>query len=99
VWTWLKNMPGAWLVITWPVWLVGALALIVRGAFRGTFVATVRGFAAAFRHVGPVLRERRELKKKRRITPESLAAAFVWNPFAYLGRQIDVRPFPAPPAG
>jgi GT2 family glycosyltransferase len=94
VWTWLKNMPGRWLVITWPVWLVGTFALIVRGAFRGVFVPTISGFAAAFSHIGPALTARRELKKQRRITPERLAAAFTWNPFAYLGRQIDVRPFP-----
>jgi GT2 family glycosyltransferase len=98
VWTWLKNMPGAWLIITWPVWLAGALALIVRGAFRGAFVPTISGFVAAFRHLGPVLKSRGEVKKKRTVTPESLSAAFVWNPFAYLGRQIDVRPFP-PPVG
>jgi N-acetylglucosaminyl-diphospho-decaprenol L-rhamnosyltransferase len=96
VWTWLKNMPGRWMIITWPVWLVGAIALIVRGAFRGVFAPTIGGFAAAFRHIGPMLAARREVKKRRTITPESLAAAFAWNPFAYLGRQIDVRAFRSP---
>jgi GT2 family glycosyltransferase len=93
VWTWVKNMPGAWLVITWPVWLVGALALVVRGAFRGAFAPTVSGFAAAAWKIGPMLKARGEVKRRRTITPESLAAILVWNPFAYLGRQTDVRAF------
>lgn len=94
VWTYVKNMPGGLLVLTFPVWLAGALLLILRGAFRGAFVHTVRGYAAAFRHIGPAIAARRTLKAMRRVSPGRLAASFTWNPFRYLGRGIDVRPFP-----
>jgi GT2 family glycosyltransferase len=95
VWTYFKNMPGDWLVVTLPVWFAGAMLLLVRGAFRGAFLPTWDGFVAAFRGLGPALERRRELRARRRIAPAAVSAAFTWNPFAYLGRQIDVRSFPA----
>lgn len=93
VWTYVKNMPGGLLLLTSPVWLVGAILLLARGLVRGAFLATWDGFVAAFAGLGPVLVSRRALRARRRVTQAQLAAAFTWNPFAYLGRQIDVRPF------
>ena len=93
VWTYFKNMPGGWLVVTLPVWFGGAILLLVRGAFRGVFRATWDGFMAAFAGLGPMLKTRGDLRARRRVSPSTIAAAFTWNPFAYLGRQIDVRPF------
>ena len=94
VWTYVKNMPGGLLLLTSPVWLVGSLMLLLRGAFRGVFVPTWQGFVAAFAGLGPVLASRKALKARRRVSPAHIAAAFTWNPFRYLGRSIDVRPFP-----
>ncbi|MDP3494786.1 MAG: glycosyltransferase family 2 protein [Hyphomonadaceae bacterium] len=94
VWTYFKNMPGRWLVLTFPVWFAGAILLLIRGAFRGVFLPTWDGFVAALRGLGPMLKSRRDLRTNRRVTPSAIAAAFTWNPFAYLGRQIDVRLFP-----
>lgn len=93
VWTYFKNMPGGWLVVTLPVWFGGAVLLLVRGAFRGVFRATWDGFMAAFAGLGPMLKTRGDLRARQRVSPSTIAAAFTWNPFAYLGRQIDVRPF------
>lgn len=97
VWTYVKNMPGGLLMLTSPVWLIGAAALLIRGGLRGVFLPTWEGFLAAFRHIGPALAKRRELRKRRVASPAEIAAALTWNPFAYLGRQIDVRPFKAEP--
>ena len=58
------------------------------------FVPTWQGFRAAFKGLGPMLETRRELKVQRRISSAKLAAAFTWNPFSYLGRSIQVTPFP-----
>lgn len=93
VWTYVKNMPGGLLLLTSPVWLAGSLMLLARGAVRGVFVPTWQGFSAAFKHLGPMLKTRRELKAQRRISPGKLAATFTWNPFSYLGRSIQVTPF------
>lgn len=97
VWTYFKNMPGGLLLATLPVWAVGALALLVRGLVRGVFSPTLEGFVAAFRGLGPMLETRRELKARRSVPWADLASAFTWNPLAYPGRTIDVRPFPPCP--
>lgn len=93
VWTWVKNMPEVMLPLTAPVWAIGAIALLVRGAARGVFGTTVDGFIAGLRHLGPALAARRDLAKRRKVALGDIAAALTWNPFAYLGRRIDVRPF------
>lgn len=95
VWTYVKNMPGGWLILTLPVWLAGAILLLIRGAARGVFRPTWNGFFAGVSGLGPALKSRKELRKRRRARASDIAAAFTWNPFAYLGRQIDVRPFQA----
>ncbi len=95
VWTYVKNMPGGLLLLTSPVWLIGSLMLLVRGAVRGVFVPTWRGFVAAFAGLGPALAARKQLRARRRVSVAHLAKAFAWNPFSYLGRSIQVRPFPA----
>lgn len=93
VWTYVRNMPGWLLLPTLPVWLLGSLALILRGAVRGVFMPTVRGYAAAFKGLGPTLAARRQLRARRRARISAIAAALTWNPLRYLGRGIDVRPF------
>lgn len=93
VWTYVKNMPGWLLLLTSPVWFIGSLALLLRGAVRGAFVPTWQGFAAAFAGLGPALQSRRVVKAQRSVSTAKLAAAFTWNPLAYLGRSIQVRPF------
>lgn len=93
VWTYVKNMPGGLLLLTLPVWFLGSLLLLARGALRGVFVPTWTGFVAAFRHMGPALASRREMRARRRVPPGVIAAAFTWNPLAYLGRSIQVRVF------
>jgi GT2 family glycosyltransferase len=92
VWTYVKNMPGGLLLLTSPVWLVGALLLLARGALRGVFVPTWQGFTAAFAGIGPAISARKQLKARRKVSPAHIAAAFIWNPFSYLGRSIQVRP-------
>lgn len=93
VWTYVKNMPGGLLLLTSPVWFVGALALLLRGALRGVFTPTWQGFVQAFAGIRPALAARREVRARRRVSPAHIAAAFTWNPFSYLGRSIQVRPF------
>ncbi len=93
VWTYVKNMPGGLAFLTSPVWLVGSLLLLARGAVRGVFAPTLQGFWAAFKGLGPMLKTRGELKAQRRISAGKLAAALTWNPLSYLGRSIQVTPF------
>lgn len=96
VWTYVKNMPGGLLMLTSPVWLVGSLMLLARGALRGVFVPTWKGFVAAFAGLGPALAARKQVRALRRVSVAHIAATFTWNPFSYLGRSIQVRPFIQP---
>jgi GT2 family glycosyltransferase len=95
VWTYVKNMPGGLLLLTSPVWLLGSLMLLARGAVRGVFRPTWRGFIEAFAGLRPALRSRKQLRARRSVTVAHFAAALTWNPFSYLGRSIQVKPFPA----
>lgn len=93
VWTYVKNMPGGLLLITSPVWLFGALLLLARGTLKGVFRPTLKGFAQAFANLGPALRSRAQNRKRRTASYGAIAAALIWNPFSYLGRSIQIRPF------
>jgi N-acetylglucosaminyl-diphospho-decaprenol L-rhamnosyltransferase len=93
VWTYVKNMPGRYIAIGWPVWLAGAVALMARGVARGQFASTLRGFIAGLGGLGGALAQRKRIKASRQAHPRDIALALVWNPFAYLGRRIVVRPF------
>jgi N-acetylglucosaminyl-diphospho-decaprenol L-rhamnosyltransferase len=93
VWTYVRNMPGWLLLLTLPVWLMGSLALILRGAVRGVFKPTIRGYVAALKGLGPMLAARRQMRKRRRAKLGDIVAALTWNPLRYFGRGIDVRPF------
>ena len=92
-WTYVKNMPGWLLTMTFPVWIFGTLAILLRGIVTGRFGATIRGLGAAFGNLGPALEARRELRKRRRASVGEIAAALSWNPFRFLARKPDVRPF------
>jgi N-acetylglucosaminyl-diphospho-decaprenol L-rhamnosyltransferase len=92
-WTYIKNMPGWLLLATFPVWVMGTIAILLRGLVTGRFGATVRGLAAGFGDLGPALRARRELKKRRMAGLGDIASALSWNPLRFLMRRTDVRPF------
>ena len=92
-WTYVKNMPGPLLLVTCPVWLLGTMAILLRGVATGRFAATARGLGAACGDLGPALQERRALHKRRRASLWSIASALSWNPLTFLARKPDVRPF------
>jgi N-acetylglucosaminyl-diphospho-decaprenol L-rhamnosyltransferase len=92
-WTYIKNMPGRLLWITAPVWFTGTLAILARGLVTGRFNATLRGLTAAFSDLGPALAARKALKARRKVRVADIAAALSWNPFRFLARKPDVRPF------
>jgi N-acetylglucosaminyl-diphospho-decaprenol L-rhamnosyltransferase len=93
VWTYLKNMPSWLLLPTFPVWVVGTIAILLRGLVTGRFRATMRGLVAAFHDLGPTLKARRGLRKQCKASLSDIASALSWNPFRFLLRMPDVRPF------
>ncbi len=93
VWTYVKNMPCALLVFTFPVWVVATLAILIRGLFTGRFDATARGLGAAFRGIGYALSQRGHVRRSRTASIVAIARALSWNPLTFLARKPDVRHF------
>src|SRR5262249_1579213 len=93
LWTYIKNMPGILLALTLPVWIAGTIAILLRGLVTGRFAATARGLGAAIGDMGPALKARGELRRQRKARVADIAAALSWNPFTFLQRKPDVRPF------
>lgn len=91
-WTYVKNMPGPLLILTFPVWIAGTIAILLRGLATGRFGATLRGLGVAFAHIGPILESRRRNMAKRTARIADIAAALSWNPLRFLARRPDVRP-------
>lgn len=94
-WTYVKNMPSRLLLLTFPIWVAGTVAILLRGLMTGRFSATARGLIAAFSDLRPALSARRSLKAHRRVAIGEIAAALSWNPFQFLARKPDVKPFEA----
>jgi N-acetylglucosaminyl-diphospho-decaprenol L-rhamnosyltransferase len=97
-WTYVKNMPGVLLAITLPAWFAGTCAILARGLVTGRFNATLKGLSAAIGDLGPALAARKALKARRKARIADIAAALSWNPFRFLARRPDVRPFGDPNA-
>ncbi len=93
VWTYIKNMPGLLLLLTLPMWTAGTAAILLRGLVTGRFPATMRGLRAAFSDLGPAWKTRRVLRGQRKASLGAIASALSWNPFRFLLRKPDVRPF------
>src|SRR5262249_50323426 len=93
LWTYLKNMPGPLLLLTSPVWFAGTIAILIRGLFTDRFRGRVRGLYIGVKHVGPALRARAALVRRRPASLADIAAAMTWDPFRFLARRPSVRPF------
>lgn len=98
-WTYIKNMPGVLLALTFPVWIAGTLAILARGLVTRRFTSTAKGLGAAIGDLGPALAARRDLRKKRRASLQSIFRAVSWNPIRFLARKPHVRPFEAEDLG
>lgn len=92
-WTYVKNMPSRLLLLTFPIWVAGTVAILLRGLVTRRFSATARGLIAAFGDMRPALDARRDLKGRRQVAIRDIVAALSWNPFLFLARKADVKTF------
>jgi N-acetylglucosaminyl-diphospho-decaprenol L-rhamnosyltransferase len=93
VWTYMRNMPLALLLPTLPVWVLGSLALLARGALIGRFEPTLSGLAAGLAALPRVMGERAAIARTRTASLSEVSSAFSWNPLDFLGRVPRVRHF------
>jgi GT2 family glycosyltransferase len=74
VWTFVKNMPGAWLALYLPQHLLLTLATLVRFALRGQAGTVLRAKWDALAGLAPVLAERRRVQAARRVPAAAVRA-------------------------
>lgn len=91
LWVYLKNTPLWLLVITLPGHIVLTAMILLRGLVTKRAKDTWRGIWAALKGVRPILRDRKTLKARRRVSTVSLVSAMSWNPLTMLQRKADVR--------
>ena len=91
LWVYLKNTPFWLLVVTMPGHIALTLMILLRGLVTKRAKDTWRGIWAALQGAGPILRDRKALKARRKVSTASLIGAMTWNPLTMLQRKSDVR--------
>lgn len=80
VWTFFKNMPGFLFIILLPLHLLMNLGMILFACFRKQGGVTFRAKRDAFAKLGEMVKKRREIQKRRKISAVSIMKAIDWNP-------------------
>ena len=83
VWAWAKNMPGRLLLVYLPQHLLVNLLNVGWYTARGQAGAVLRSKAAALRGLPHILRQRRELQRRRVVSPKELRAQMERGAGAY----------------
>lgn len=91
LWVYLKNTPFWLLVVTLPGHIALTIVILLRGLLTKRAKDTWRGIWAALHGAGPILRDRKALKERRKVSTASLISAMTWNPLTMLQRKADVR--------
>ncbi|HSB67409.1 MAG TPA: glycosyltransferase family 2 protein [Anaerolineales bacterium] len=82
VWTYVKNMPGAWLWLLAPIHLVMNLMMIVVGVTRGQGKVMLRAKMDALRGLPVMWKKRSQIQRTRRVAANKLIQRMDWNPFS-----------------
>lgn len=88
IWTFVKNMPLAFLIPFIPLHL--ALNLLLLFSLK-TFMARLDGLAAALEDLPKIWKKRAAIQASRTASLYALARIFAWNPFTFLWQKPVVR--------
>lgn len=91
-WTYIKNMPLRILIPTLPIHAVLILAILFRNRKNAQNRATIRGLRDAVLGMGPFLRERRALKRRRKTRVIDIIDAMCWDIHTMRKRKAHIRP-------
>lgn len=92
LWTFVKNMPPLGLFFGLPIHLALTLALLVRAVMVGRASATWSGLKAGVLGIGPVLKDRKAVQKRRKLSSRDIARAMSWKWNLLRHRKADVKP-------
>jgi N-acetylglucosaminyl-diphospho-decaprenol L-rhamnosyltransferase len=91
IWTLAKNVPLPLLPVVIPFHLMATLLFALLAPVRGTAIPTWGGICAAFPAMGRVLRQRREIQRKKKAGAIEIARAMSWWPHEMLTRAPVIR--------
>lgn len=93
IWTYVKNMPPAMLLVTLPVHIVLTAYLLVRNAFTPRFGPMLRGVRDGIRGIADVRHASPWKQQSRDNAPfAQIAARMAWNPWRMSARKTHVIP-------
>jgi len=95
LWTFVKNMPPLGLFFGLPVHLALTAALLVRAKMVGRATATWAGLKEGITGIGPVLKDRKTVQRRRKLSTWKIAKAMTWKWKLLRQRKPDVRPLEA----
>lgn len=91
LWCYAKNTPALLLVVTLPFHVVITLALLIRNAVGGRFVASWKGLWDGILGLRAIRREGTFAPPARSASLRHLSHAMSWNPLHFLKRHADVK--------
>jgi GT2 family glycosyltransferase len=94
IWTFLRGLPAPLLVLLLPGLMVTLAMRLVLGTVTGDLTIRARAIGAALRRLPPVLRERRDIQRTRRIGTLAMARMMTWSIGKLLLRARDARTLP-----
>lgn len=92
LWTFVKNMPPLGLFFGLPIHLALTFALLIRAMMAGRASATWAGLKDAIIGIGPVLKDRKTVQRRRKLSSRQIARAMTWKWSLLRQRKADVKP-------
>ena len=91
LWLYLKNMPPALLILTFPIHIGLTLMGAAKDTLKGKGGLVFRALRNALQGLRPILEHRKLIQKTRQIGSLRLAKSLTWNPVKIASRDIDHR--------
>ena len=92
-WTYLKNMPPLAFWVLLPAHILLTLVLVLRAIPQGRLAPTLDGLWQGLRGIGRILKTRKTVQARRKLTSLQISRAMSWNVITALTRRTHVRPF------
>lgn len=91
LWTYVKNTPAPLMAVTLPLHIALTVALLIRNALGGRFLASWKGLREGLAGISKIRDDSRFAPPPRQISLTRLCAAMAWNPLLFFNRRPDVK--------
>ena len=91
LWTYVKNTPAPLMAATLPLHIALTVALLIRNALGGRFLASWKGLREGLAGISKIRDDSRFAPPPRQVSLARLCAAMAWNPLLFFNRRPDVK--------